>query len=631
MNMLLRITKHIRCGSIGSILYGSIAISLYVISLACLVNELKNLIFSLEFELSIRIAEKLIKTNQTIHVIHSKYFVINQFLAPICLLTFSFLTMILFSILCFFNVTNLSNGDHRFGHDLIQVNLNAKKKSKKLTQEYNFNNFSLSASSASDEVMSTISACSSNISSSPARSTTSSSACSSSSSSTTSEFSTVSANYNHKPKFFFFLCLPPINTCLHFSMCILLLMCKLNLDRFQQSNDLFKENQNSNQLRLNATVLITQLMGFQFVFLSDMKDFIDYFKLIDINYFNLIFAYLTLMFRLVRAHYTLNKNYSLLLLLNLILFTLLNILTTNAFEAIFKGNSIKLSETIASNEELKHLIELSNSTSSTRDNSKFIPNVFKNDFILMISFKLSFMLNLMYFSSFNAFSLSFYVREYDKIKIKLETLLQEHDKRFNHSYLFSIKKKSQPNKKSNGDYSIESQYRIIIIGIVLLLATELLRIPIIYLIFFKYLFLNSKSFLFVLIVQLVYLMYNAIVWFVFSFKTSWSVHFSSNFLMLLWNQLSLKSANRLNSSNLTKITIHSDKSIIQPVTSVRSHTQRREKKKINSLDNLIRSKSVRSCLNFYMRNEQQINSKFQKKSDSFQHIAPFATFTSFKT
>lgn len=128
------------CESLNTVCYALIAICLYLISLSFIINEYKLLIFSIEYDLSIKLAENLFerKNETNILAIKSKNFIINQFATSIIFLIFSFLFMLIFAFVSFFKFGYSINNNIRLGRDFVLIKPCKLFSSKK--GEYSFNN-----------------------------------------------------------------------------------------------------------------------------------------------------------------------------------------------------------------------------------------------------------------------------------------------------------------------------------------------------------------------------------------------------------------------------------------------------------------------------------------------------------
>lgn len=629
------------CESLNTVCYALIAICLYLISLSFIINEYKLLIFSIEYDLSIKLAENLFerKNETNILAIKSKNFIINQFATSIIFLIFSFLFMLIFAFVSFFKFGYSINNNIRLGRDFVLIKPCKLFSSKKGEYSFNNNNNTTSSpitssttsflpssniSTTTDEILSSISVSCCSAKSSPVLSSSSSFA-SASTSSTSSTADRVNSSIDKSISQFSFY-LPPINSCLHMIMCFCFLMSRLNLEKFKLTNDLFTYNQQYDKYRknkLNATLLVKRLLHIKYGNTSRSKlyEFINFglelantLKL-DLNYFNYIIGFIVFLIQFTRIHSSMNKYYSFVIFTHLSLFTISSLTSYCSFENIFKSNLIKLTSKIASNDELKILIKvnttyLNNNAIRTSTPSKYTPDLFNNESFLISCYVISWLLNLVYLSSLNAFATTFYMRQFGKLRFKFEFFLNkrnknisiiqmEHDKGIK-SY---FKKEKYKYKENN---TLEIQYKIIITGIVILLLIEIFRIPFLYLCFCKYLFSSSEIYLVTLLFELIYLVFNSFIWILFSFKTKWRVHFSSKFRVLLWNKMSLDLVEEERINNNARINSQSE--ILS-----------------KSLENLIRKKSINQ--NLYVKKEQSnklnpksYGTKAQDNVTSFKNI-----------
>ena len=647
---------HFSCGNWTSIIYASFTIFFYLISFIFIVKEIKSLMFSLEFELSVHLFQNIIANKSELHRIeNSKNFAISQFSTSIVFLAISFVAMICFAVISFFKIGQLANCDAKLGHDFVVIKpLESLIKNKK--KDYNLSKsgssqatnsmIASSYSSTTDEIFSSnsVSCCSTESSSS----TLSSDSFASSTLSTPSEPSDALEHFhliNEKSISQLIYYFPPLSSCIHLLMCFCLLISRLSLEKFKLNNDLLKhnlENNHSKPNRLNASVFLIGLLRAEpsaaqidiFKFWLDISSSMK----LDLNYFNYFFGYVALTYRFTQIHSYMNKFYALILFLHLVLLTILNLTTYQAFEIILKSNLEKLTSQIASNPELSTLIKINSSylNVSMNEQQKYMPDILSNDNFLIASYSVSWLISLIYLSSLNAFAVSFYMQALSKLKFKFENVLNRHNIR-KQDILTSFQIRNfeyiKPPKVGlisssnnvlgrenieNIEKNIETQYKIIITGIILLLFSETCRIPFIYLFFYKYLFSGLDVYLIAISFQLVYLIFNAIIWIILSFRTgNWRVHFSSKFRVMLWNKLVNSKVKRSASSRSTTCQVQNE-----------NQANLHKQTLIRNLGEIMQSKST-----YMYAKKQGTNSKHQKhKSDLFQQTdLPFGSFTSFRS
>ncbi len=641
---------HFSCGNWVSIVYASFTIFFYMISFIFIIKEIKSLIFSLELELSVHLIQNLIVNKSEFHKIeNSKFFAVSQFTSSIVFLALSFVSMICFAVISFFKIGRLSNCDAQLGHDFVIIKplqnlIKNKKKDSNLSKSAN-SIIASSYSSTTDEIFSSnsVSCCSS----ASLSSTLSSDSFASSILSMPSEPADSLENFhliNEKSTSQLIYYFPPLSSSIHLIMCFCLLISRLSLEKFKLNNDLIQqvqENNQSKQNRVNASVFLVGLLKADSSAVQNdiLKFWFDHSKSmkLDLNYFNYLFGYLVLVYRFTRIHACMNKLYALILFLHLVLLTVLNLTTYQAFEIIFKSNLLKLTSQIAWNAELNTLIKVNTSflNVTTNEQRKYIPNILSNDSFLIASYSISWLVNLAYLSSLNAFAVSFYMQALSKLKIKFENVLNRQNvKKQNiltgfhikhYEYTKPVRTGSQPDNNvleresvANIKNNIETQYKIVITGIILLLISEVCRIPIIYLFFYKYLFSGLDVYLIAISFQLAYLIFNAIIWIILSFKVgNWRVHFSAKFRVMLWNKLINSKVKRSASSR-----------------SINNHSQAQygNVANLNKHQTLIRNlgEIMQSNSTYLYAKKQHSKSKNQKTIDQHTDL-PFGSFTSFRS
>ena len=269
---------------------------------------------------------------------------------------------------------------------------------------------------------------------------------------------------------------------------------------------------------------------------------------LDITHLNCLIAFLALSFKVTRVYSCMNRFYAMLIAIHMGLFTILNITTYTAFETLFKTNSLKSLSVRIMESNLKGLISIGN---SRNDSNQILPKEtsivsMESDKVVLGVYLAGWTMNLIYLSTLNLFGFSFYKHAQLKLKHKYENFLAQYITSNRNGFKSAIKNPHMPHFKPEiqPEYSpimskigVKNQYRSILIGIVLLLATELLRIPLVYSFYIKYFRTNVEVFLFALVGQIAYLIFNALFWIFLSFKTQWVVRFTGSFRVLYWNRL----------------------------------------------------------------------------------------------
>lgn len=269
---------------------------------------------------------------------------------------------------------------------------------------------------------------------------------------------------------------------------------------------------------------------------------------INIVHVNSLLAFLALGFKITRVYSSMNRFYSMLIAIHMTIFTILNITTYTAFETFFKTNSLKSLSIRIMESHLKGLISIGN---SKNDSDQVLPKqtsimFMESDKVVLVMYLAGWIMNIVYLSTLNLFGYSFYKHAQLKLKHKYENFLAQYITSNKNGFKSNMKNPHMPHFKPEiqtefspimSKIGVKNQYRSILIGIVLLLATELLRMPLVYTFYIKYFRTNIKIYLFALIGQLAYLIFNALFWIFLSFKTQWAVRFTGSFRVLYWNRL----------------------------------------------------------------------------------------------
>ncbi len=518
MNSQFSCANRLKFADLSNIYYALIAIALHLISILGAYKQIKVFMFTLMVDLSTQITELLENNDQATNLQNldmlqenlssSKFLITNQFATSITLLVFSIVSMFWFALFSLFKTGNLSNDNVQLGNDIITSEILKNQKIQAATT----NDFSPKNDSAPLDF-------SLSSSSSPRSQTSRSSFFSSSA----SFFSTNSTETNQlKLKLLTLIrifYLPPLNSCFHLLMCFFMFLVRLDLVKFQKTYDISRKSSNESLL-INLTDYVSEYA-------------------IDLNHMNYIIALIALNFKLTRVYSNMNRLYALIIFIQLTLFTVIDLTTYSAFEALFVSQHTResLSARIRQS-DLKNILFVDmNSTFNHSSDDLLIGS----ETLLILEYSVSWLLNILYLSSFNLFGFSFFRQAHLKIRHKYE------------QYLTSFTTKTS-NTKNNIQHSkpelqieyspmvskigVKNQYKAILIGIVSLLLIEASRVPLIYSFYTKYFHKNSREiYLVALILHLVYLVFNAFFWILLSFKTDWTVRFSADFRALFWNRL----------------------------------------------------------------------------------------------
>ena len=398
-----------------------------------------------------------------------------------------------------------------------------------------------------------------------------------------------------KIKCFYF---PAFNSCFHLAMCMCLLVTRLLLHQHEfespttssetiggattttTQNEFLKSNLNSLKLikyfymNRNNTQLIDglfrelnqKIISNKHLKLdkkrstewtatrntSDLADnFLNKFQ-IDCNYMNYFLAFLVLMFKSTRVYSKMNRLYASLVFVHLLLFALLNLTTYPAFELLFKVKmKTKLIKSATSS--LSIIDSIRNENFILNSNlHRLVPSLFDNKHFMLSIYLLSWTLNLVYLATLNFFATSFYKDAQWKIKLKFENYLnywESMDKSkspvddrkiiYDNNLFNSFQQHTRALTlfQSEENASGTKQYKAIIAGILAFVVCQIFRLPLIYSCYIKYFIHSFDTYLFALMFQLIYLMYNAVFWIILSFRKEWLVNFTSEFRILLWHHL----------------------------------------------------------------------------------------------
>ncbi len=525
MSKKILCANKLKFADLSNIYYALVAISLHIISILNIYRQIKVLMFTLMVDLSTQITERLEQNNhpndlQNLDQLHqnllsSKFFITNQFATSITFLVLSIVSMFWFGFFSLFKTGNLSNDNVQLGNHMITIDNFKKYRVQIITNnEYSLKNestplnFSLSSLS------------------SPQSDTSGSSSFTSSSTSFMSSGSTDSSML--KPKFFTLIrifYLPPLNCCFHLLMCYFLVLVKLDLAKFQQAYDV-SEKLSNESLFINSTNCISEYE-------------------IDLNHINYIIALIVLNFKLTRVYCKMNHLYSLIVFIQLTLFGVIDLGTYSAFETLFKTQNTRdnLSARIEQSDLKSILFNDKNVSLSSKSDSLFL----ENEILLILAYSSSWLLNIIYLSSFNIFGFSFFRQAHLKIRYKYDQYIL----RYSTKNIDTDKKSTTKNSSLNLNHNlrvenssifskigVKNQYKAILVGILFLLVLEAFRVPLIYSFYIKYFQTNSRDvYLIALILHLIYLVSNALFWILMSFKTDWTVKFTSDFRVLFWNRL----------------------------------------------------------------------------------------------
>lgn len=288
---------------------------------------------------------------------------------------------------------------------------------------------------------------------------------------------------------------------------------------------------------------------------------------IDLNYINYIFGFIVLGYKMTRVYSNINRLYGILVFVQVILFTILNLTTLSAFRVLYETSGIRYLSTRINQSSLKNLIN-SDSLYTRNSSVLFHPNhsvfaaVFlESDHLLLTTFFTSWILNLLYLGSLNFFGFSFFSQAQLKIRHKYEQCLSQFIANKN-SYSGNKFKTIARCGKSGlqieyrpvlSKIGVQNQYKAILAGIVLLLAIEIFQIPFIYTFYMSYMYRNLEIYLMALCAQLVYLLANALFWILLSFKPDWTVRFTANYRVLYWNRMFTEYIHAQNSKKVSYI------------------------------------------------------------------------------
>ena len=382
-------------------------------------------------------------------------------------------------------------------------------------------------------------------------------------------------------------------------MCLCLLVTKLQLNQFDKSvysNPIQKQSHVENHIRsdLNSLKLIryfymnrnnTKLIDHLFNELNEKiisnknlnldsnstsklfnfkKKVPNKFQ-IDSNFINYSLAFLVFSLKFTRIYSRMNLLYATLVLVHLLLFMISNLTMYPALEIICRNN-LKHQKNISTSDSIFDTLK-NESFISNSHLYKLVPSAFDNQKFMIVTYVLSWLLNLIYLASLNVFATSFYKDAQLKIKYKFESYLNYYSANETKSNVLGESGKKiiydnnivnpfllQSNQTdsivlyhgNDDDGSGTKQYKAIIGGIFLLLLTETFRLPFVYSCYIKYFIYSFDVYLLALSFQLVYLLFNAIFWIILSFKKEWSVHFTPQFRILLWHELYSQYFNRDN-------------------------------------------------------------------------------------
>ena len=535
---------------LGTIFYATFAISLHLVSIMLTIKQIKFFMFTLMWDLSVKITEtinydKSANANMVSdhpNLSNSKYFVINQFWTPIAFVTFSFIFMVCFGICSYFKIGNVGNDNIQLGIDLVNTDsIKSKHDQEESVKGIKINSLINDGSFIAK-------------SNSPLE-TSSSSLYSSFRSLTNLQMQSEKINifqFNLLKLF----CLPPVSTCFHLMMCFCLMIARLSLHKHKLGYDLTGEQAIPSEI-INVNSTLGQMNQFVSCYINTVDN------QLDLNYLNYFLGFMMLIYKTTRVYSNMNRLYAFLVFSHVVFFTLMNLTTLGAFEALFNSMRItRMSEIVKKTSGLSRLIRNLdlNHTIVNATSNKLLPGIFLNNEAFLMGFYIAgSLLNLIYLSCLNLFALTFYKNAQSIMRHKYECYLnnfvicskpstrrptsmlsgfitKETGDSFN---LDTIEKAatSLPHLNSIAYLGIQNQYKSVLAGIIVLLLTEFFRAPLIYAFYLKYVLENVDVYLAGLMFQLSYLLFNALFWILLSFKTNWTVKFSSNFRVLFWNRI----------------------------------------------------------------------------------------------
>ena len=539
--------RRLAFNDLGTILYATFAICLNLVSIMLTIKQIKHFMFTLMWDLSVRITETIYlfdkSPNADPNLSNSKYFVLNQFWTPIAFVTCSFIFMVCFGVCSCFKIGNLGNDNIQLGIDLVSTDPSIRSKHDqeesvkgiKINSLINDGSFIGKSNSSSETSSSSLYSSFRSLTNLPMQS------------------GKINIFQFNLLKLF---CLPPVSCCFHLMMCFCLMVARLSLDKYMLGYDLTRKQAIPSEI-INSNSTLGQMNQFVFGYINTVDN------QLDLNYLNYFLGFTMLIYKTTRVYSNMNRLYAFLVFFHVVFFTLVNLSTLAAFEALFKSMRItRMSEIIKETSGLSRLIRNLdlNRTSVNATSNKLLPGIFlNNEPFLMGFFIAGSLLNLIYLSCLNLFAFTFYKNAQSRIRRKYECYLnnfvicskpsmgrpssvlsgfisKESRGSFN---LDTIEKAatSLPRLNSIAHLDIQNQYMSVLAGIVVLLLTEFFRAPLIYAFYVKYFVENVDVYLAGLMLQLSYLLFNALFWILLSFKTNWTVKFSSNFRILFWNHI----------------------------------------------------------------------------------------------
>ena len=346
---------------------------------------------------------------------------------------------------------------------------------------------------------------------------------------------------------FYFL---PTNIVLHLITCLVILLTKMLIS--MNLNEILDKNQNTTFtiLNTNNTITVSSFVNlnsnryFQVFGLTELQNlFYNNQILINIDYFNYFFALLMFMINISRVYIKLNSFFAIILIINLFIYMIQNLFTILTIDYILT-------------------IPISTSQKSSNWSEKsgiafikiIIKYVFDNKLFILISYLLSWLFNLIYYTAFNIYCIYFYNKAHLKLISKYKCYLNRYYNFYGNntpsasssssSSTASTASTASTSSSASSTYINEtcftgshvfSQYKAIIFGIVILLLIEVLQIPYLFNCYSNY---NAHiCYLIALLVQLIYLLLNAFIWIILTLKHKWKLNFTLKFQILLWHTL----------------------------------------------------------------------------------------------